>query len=139
MGAALGCAATFVSASCSTSDYPVEVRTVDQLVGVWSDFAGSTVEFKGDGTFTAKGLDRAAIGAECAGIADRQNGTVALSGTYGEVTFDGVDCRGMELAFYGSPTSFVVCFTRDAASGGCADEFSRKKAGARGPGPEPAA
>ncbi|MGD1225363.1 hypothetical protein AB9Q10_43880 [Streptomyces krungchingensis] len=124
MGAASVCAATFLLASCS--DYPVEVDTVDQLTGVWSDFAGRMVEFKDDGTFTAKGLDKADVGADCSGIADRQRGTVSLSGTYGEVTFDGVDCEGMKLAFYGSPSSFVACFTQDMTSGGCTDEFSRK-------------
>ncbi|TXS29787.1 hypothetical protein EAO71_14290 [Streptomyces sp. ms191] len=114
----------FLLTSCSV--YPVEVDTVDQLAGVWSDFDGRTVEFKDDGTFTAQGLDEAGIGAQCSGIAARQHGAVSLSGTYGEVTFDGVDCEGMALAFYGSPSSFVACFTRDPVSGGCTDEFSRK-------------
>ncbi|MFE0652743.1 hypothetical protein ACFVZH_29630 [Streptomyces sp. NPDC059534] len=135
VGVVLGCGVMFLVAACSV--YPVEVDSVDQLEGVWSDFAGRTVEFKDDGTFTAKGLDKAAIGAECSGIADRQEGSVSLAGTYGEVTFDGVDCEGMELAFYGSPSSFVACFTGDAASGGCADEFSRKDDGPSGSGGEP--
>ncbi|PBC63873.1 hypothetical protein BKI49_12155 [Streptomyces sp. Tue6028] len=125
MGAALGCVVTLLLASCS--DYPVEVDTVDQLTGVSSDFAGRTVEFKGDGTFTAEGLDKAEVGAECSGIADRQQGTLSLLGSYGEVTFDGVDCEDMKLAFHGSPSSFVACFTRDMTSGGCTDEFSREK------------
>lgn len=125
MGAALGCAVTFLLSSCS--DYPVEVNTNGQLAGVWSDFAGRTVEFEGDGTFTAQGLDKADAGDECPGIADRQHGTVSLFGSYGEVTFDGVDCEGMKIGFQGSPSSFVVCFTRDLASGGCTGEFSRKE------------
>ncbi|MFJ9812882.1 hypothetical protein ACIRTB_32155 [Streptomyces sp. NPDC101158] len=124
-GAALGCAVTFLLVSCS--DYPVEVDSVDQLTGVWSDFAGRTVEFKDDGTFTAKGLDKADVGSECAGIGDRQEGTVSLSGSSDEVTFDGVECEGMKLAFYGSPSSFVICFTQDMTSGGCTGEFSRKE------------
>ncbi|WP_418961620.1 hypothetical protein [Streptomyces tritici] len=31
----------------------------------------------------------------------------------------------MRLAFYGSPSSFVACFTKDVTSGGCSHEFSR--------------
>ncbi|WP_405635800.1 hypothetical protein OHB53_23770 [Streptomyces sp. NBC_00056] len=135
MGAALGSAVTFLLTSCSV--YPVEVNAIDQLAGVWSDVAGRTVEFKDDGTFTAKGLDKAEVGAECSGIADRQHGTVSLFGTYGEVTFDGVVCEGMKLAFYGSPSSFVACFTRDMTSGGCTDEFSREEADPSDPGREP--
>ncbi|MEU6978361.1 MULTISPECIES: hypothetical protein [unclassified Streptomyces] len=116
---------TFLATSCSV--YPVEVETADQLVGVWSDFAGRTVEFKGDGTFTAKGLDEAEVAADCSGIADPQQGSLALGGTYADVTFDGVDCEGMKLAFYGSPSSFVACFTRDVTVGACTDELSRKR------------
>ncbi|MEV0976975.1 hypothetical protein [Streptomyces sp. NPDC049915] len=127
---------TFLSASCSV--YPVEIDSADQLAGVWSDFAGRTVEFTDDGTFTAKGLDKAYVGAECSGIADRQHGTLSLFGTYGEVTFDGVDCEGMKFAFYGSPSSFVACFTRDVTSGGCTDEFRRRKTDPSDPGREPA-
>jgi hypothetical protein len=124
MGATLGCAVTFLSASCS--DYPVEVDSVDQLTGVWSNWDGATVEFKDDGTFTARGLNKEDVGYECSGIADRQHGTLSPSGTFAEVTFDGVDCEDMKLAFYGSPSSFVACFTRDVTAGGCTDEFSRK-------------
>lgn len=124
MGAALGCAVTFLLASCS--DYPVQVDTVDQLTGVWSNWAGATVEFKGDGTFTAKGLGKGDLGDECSGIADRQQGALSPSGTFAEVTFDGVDCAGMKLAFYGSPDSFVACFTRDVTAGGCTDEFRQE-------------
>ncbi|MEW2415359.1 hypothetical protein AB0953_16810 [Streptomyces sp. NPDC046866] len=117
----------FLLSSCSS--YPVQVNTVDQVTGVWSDFAGRTVEFKGDGTFTATGLDTSDLGAACPGIADRQHGAVSLGGSYGDVTFDGVDCEGMRLAFYGSPSSFVACFTQDVTSGGCTDEFRRKGGG----------
>ncbi|MEV7281912.1 hypothetical protein [Streptomyces sp. NPDC093111] len=115
----------FLLVSCST--YPVEVRTADQLTGTWTDFAGRTVEFKDDGTFTAKDLDKADVGAECSGIAALQKGTVSLSGAYGDVTFDGVDCEDMKLAFYGSPSSFVACFTRDVTAGGCTGELRRDK------------
>lgn len=75
MSAALGGAVTFLLASCS-GYYPVEVNTVDRLTGVWSDWTGATVEFKDDGTFTAKGLDKAdVVGWGCSGFADRQHGT----------------------------------------------------------------
>ncbi|MFG3345129.1 hypothetical protein ACGF1Z_08675 [Streptomyces sp. NPDC048018] len=120
----------------SCSDYAVRIDTADQLTGVWSDFAGRTVEFKDDGTFTANGLDKADVGTECSGIAAQQRGTVSLSGPggYGEVSFDGVDCAGMKLAFYGSPTSFVACFTQDVAPGtGCTGEFHRQHADSGAP------
>ncbi|MFC8505240.1 hypothetical protein ACFU3J_03870 [Streptomyces sp. NPDC057411] len=111
------------------SEYAVQVDSFDQLTGVWSDHAGRTVEFKGDGTFTGTGLDKAAVGVSCSGIAARQEGSVSLSGTYAEVTFDGVECDGMNLTFHGSPSSFVACFTQDMASAnaGCSDEFSRDR------------
>jgi hypothetical protein len=125
--AASGGAVTFLLASCS-GYYPVEVNTADRLTGVWSDWTGATVEFKDDGTFAAKGLDKADIvGWGCSGFAGLQHGTWSPSGTYGEVTFDRVDCEDMKLAFYGSPDSFVACFTRDVTSGGCTHEFSRKE------------
>lgn len=124
MGVAWGCGVSFLLTSCST--YPVEVTSADQLAGVWEDFAGRTVEFKGDGTFTATGMDEADVGEECSGVAATQQGALSLSGTYADVTFDGVDCEGMMLAFYGSPSSFVVCFTRDVTAGGCTGELSRK-------------
>ncbi|MFJ3714488.1 hypothetical protein [Streptomyces sp. NPDC090057] len=125
MGAALGCAVTFLLASCS--DYPVEVTTADQLTGVWSDWTGATVEFKDDGTFTAKGLDKVSdvVDSGCSGFTERLHGS--WSPTYGTVTFDGVDCKDMRLAFHGSPDSFVACFTRDMTSEGCANEFNRKE------------
>ncbi|MET9677062.1 hypothetical protein ABZY68_28815 [Streptomyces sp. NPDC006482] len=115
----------FLLASCS-GYYPVEVDTVDRLTGVWSDWTGATVEFKDDGTFTAAGLDKAdVIGWGCTGFAERQHGTWSPSGTHDTVTFDGVDCEDMSLAFYGSPESFIFCFTRDVTAGGCSHEFSR--------------
>lgn len=125
-GVALGCVAGVLLAGCS--DYPVEVDSSGQLTGVWSDYAGRTVEFADDGTFTARGLDKAMVGASCDGVAERQQGAVDLQGSYAEVTFDGVECEGMNLTFHGSPSSYVFCFTRDMTAGGCTDEFSRKSA-----------
>ncbi len=126
-GAAWGGAATFLLAACS-GYYPVEVDSADQLTGVWSDWSGVTVEFEDDGTFTAEGFDKEdVVGWGCSGFAERQHGTWTPSGSYGDVTFDGVDCEDMKLAFYGSPSSFVACFTQDVTSGGCTHEFSRDR------------
>lgn len=113
--------------SACSGYYPVQVDTADQLTGVWSEWSGATVEFEDDGTFTATGLDQGdVVGWGCTGFAERQRGTWSPAGTYGDVTFDGVDCEGMELAFYGSPGSFVACFTQDETSGGCTHEFRRE-------------
>ncbi|MET9964235.1 hypothetical protein ABZ128_35015 [Streptomyces sp. NPDC006326] len=133
-GAALGCAVTFLLASCSV--YPVAINAVDQLTGVWSSYnTEATVEFKDDGTFTGKGLDKSDLGTFwCSGIADRQHGTWSHLGNFTEVTFDGVDCEGMQFAFYGSQSHFIACFTRDVTSG-CTEEF--RKADPSDPGPEP--
>ncbi|MFF4163023.1 hypothetical protein [Streptomyces sp. NPDC001741] len=126
VGAASGPAVALLLTSCS-GYYPVAVDSAEQMTGMWSDFSGATVEFEDDGTFVAEGFDtKDIVGWGCSGFAGRQHGTWTPSGTYGEVTFDGVDCEDMQLAFYGSPSSFVACFTRDVTSGGCTHEFSRE-------------
>ncbi|MFB6621812.1 hypothetical protein ACFCWD_04485 [Streptomyces sp. NPDC056374] len=129
----LGSAVVFLVAGC-TGYYPVSVGRADQLTGVWSEWSGASVEFEDDGTFTATGLDVSdVVGWGCTGFAERQRGAWSPSGTYGEVTFDGADCDDMQLAFYGSPTSFVACFTRDVTSGGCTHEFRRDEGASGGP------
>ncbi|MFE5542285.1 hypothetical protein ACFQ71_00545 [Streptomyces sp. NPDC056534] len=131
--AVLGSAVVFLVAGCS-GYYPVSVGRADQLTGVWSEWSGASVEFEDDGTFTATGLDESdVVGWGCTGFAERQRGAWSPSGTYGEVTFDGADCDDMQLAFYGSPTSFVACFTRDVTSGGCTHEFRRDEDASGGP------
>ncbi|MFG2328389.1 hypothetical protein ACGFMM_02060 [Streptomyces sp. NPDC048604] len=117
---------TFLLASCS-GYYPVHVDSADRLTGVWTDWSGATVEFKDDGRFTATGFDKEDIvGWGCTGFAEQQQGTWSPA-PYSEVTFDGVDCEDMSLAFYGSPSSFVACFTKDMTAGGCTHEFSRQQ------------
>ncbi|MFI8822251.1 hypothetical protein [Streptomyces sp. NPDC053431] len=122
--------------SCSV--YPVAVDD-EGLTGVWSSYGSeATVEFKADGTFTGKDLDKSNVGTlYCSGISARQHGSWSLSGTFAEVTFDGVDCQDMVFSFHGSPEHYIACFTRDVTAG-CTEEFDREEDGPSDPGREPA-
>ncbi|MFI8960825.1 hypothetical protein ACIGO8_01820 [Streptomyces sp. NPDC053493] len=130
--------APLLLASCS--DYAVSVESEDQVTGVWASYGSeATVDFKADGTFTAKDLDTSDLGTTwCPGIADPQHGTWSLFGTYAEVTFEGVDCDDTMFAFHGSPEHFIACFTDDLTAT-CTEEFDREEhvPGSGDPGRKP--